>query len=91
MSDRQENKEEPLDSRTNRLRSRCERYGPRKTAPRREWKAADYVREDLSTADLADFLEADARGYSGRLREHLCTAAYMIRDLKSREDVGPTA
>ncbi len=74
----------------------------RKSAPRREWKAEDYIRGDWGTEHLIERLEQRARGYDGLLRELLCTSAEALRQqnkvlLKHAEEVqvalgtGPTA
>jgi len=48
-------------------------------AERKIWTAADYVRTDWSTEELADRLERWAHGYNGLLRQLLCTAATQLR------------
>lgn len=66
-------------------------------AGKRPYNAADHVRTDWTFAEVSDFLDARARGYSGQLREILCTAAAQLRragpivqehDVAKREEDG---
>lgn len=50
-------------------------------AGRKVWKASDYLRVDWTPEDVTALLESRARGYNGQLREILCTAAAMLRNV----------
>lgn len=53
--------------------------GEHQATARARFTPADYVRNDWTIDYLADRLESRARGYNGRLREFLCTAAARLR------------
>ena len=53
--------------------------GEHQATARARFTPADYVRHDWSPDYLAERLEFRARGYNGRLREYLCTAAARLR------------
>ena len=53
--------------------------GEHQATARAGFRPANYVRNDWTTDDVAEFLEFRARGYNGRLREILCTAAAQLR------------
>lgn len=54
---------------------------------RRPFVAEDHVRADWDAEFLIEELERRARGYTGLLREVLCTAADILRDQRKQVDV----